>query len=89
MNIQEAGAIELTDSEGSLLQRTTTTLTPEEAQYLRKAARMLRSKRFRMTVRCDACFEGGRGDGMRGEINARSIRLECRCRFLTFDGATL
>jgi hypothetical protein len=49
---------------------------------------MLRSKRFRMTVRCDACFEGGRGDGMRGEITRTHIALECRCRHLTFNGET-
>ena len=50
---------------------------------------MLRAKRFRMTVRCDACFEAGRGDGMRGAITHNNILLECRCRFIQFDGATL
>ncbi len=89
MNIDTAGTIELTGPEGELLNRTTLTLTPAEAQMLRAAAKMLRSHRFRMTVRCDACFEGGRGDGMRGEINRSAIHLECRCRFLKFQGATL
>lgn len=89
MNIQEAGTIEITGPEGELLNRKTVTLTSGEAQALRAAAKMLRSHRFRMTVRCDACFEGGRGDGMRGEISASHISLECRCRFLKFQGATL
>jgi hypothetical protein len=85
----EAGILNLTDAEGSLLSRHTEALTAAEAQLLRGAAKILRTRRFRMTVRCDACFEAGRGDGMRGEINSRQIHLECRCRFLTFDGATL
>ena len=89
MNVEQAGTIDLTDVEGSLLSRTTTTLTPQEAQALRAAARLLRAKRFRMTIRCDACFEAGRGDGMRGEIASAHIQLECRCRFLTFQGATV
>lgn len=87
--IQVAGELDLTDVEGSLLNRPIEMLTPSEAQVLRAAARLLRTRRFRMTVRCDACFEAGRGDGMRGEINSRQIHLECRCRFLQFDGATL
>jgi hypothetical protein len=86
MNIQEAGII---DADGALLNRPVEALTPDEAQLLRAAARLLRARRFRMTVRCDACFEGGRGDGMRGEINPRAITLECRCRHLQFHGATL
>lgn len=89
MNVDVAGAIDLTDVEGSLLSRPTVQLAPSEAQVLRAAAKMLRSKRFRMTIRCDACFEAGRGDGMRGEINSRAVDLECRCRFLKFEGATL
>lgn len=88
MNIELAGSIDLTDAEGSLLTRPTVTLAPEEARALRVAARLLRGKRFRMTVRCDACFEGGRGDGMRGEITRSHIALECRCRFLKFSGET-
>jgi hypothetical protein len=87
--IHQAGAIELTDADGALLTRPTVELTTEEAQALRRAARILRGKRFRMTIRCDACFEGGRGDGMRGEINSRFISLECRCRFLKYVGETL
>jgi hypothetical protein len=89
VNIEQAGAIDLTDSEGALLSRPTIALTAPEAQALRAAARLLRARRFRMTVRCDACFEGGRGDGMRGEITRQHIRLECRCRHLTYTGATL
>jgi hypothetical protein len=89
MNITQPGEIDLTAADGSLLSRTTETLTPEQAQALRAAARLLRTRRFRMTVRCDACFEAGRGDGMRGEITRQHVRLECRCRFLTFNGATL
>jgi len=89
MNIGTAGELEITGPEGELLNRATVTMTPQEAQMLRAAAKMLRSHRFRMTVRCDACFEGGRGDGMRGEINRNNISLECRCRWLKFDGATL
>jgi hypothetical protein len=89
MNIEQAGVMDLTDSEGRLLARTTTTLTAQEAQLLRGAAKLLRAKRFRMTIRCDACFEGGRGDGMRGEITRTHIDLECRCRLLRFQGETL
>jgi hypothetical protein len=88
VNIGVAHEIQLTDFEGSLLTRQTVTLAKEEARAIRAAARALRGKRFRMTVRCDACFEAGRGDGMRGEINARYIALECRCRFLRFNGET-
>jgi hypothetical protein len=88
MNIELAGSIDLTDAEGSLLTRPTVPLSVDEARALRAAARLLRSKRFRMTVRCDACFEGGRGDGMRGEITRAHIALECRCRHLTFNGET-
>lgn len=87
--IDQAGVIQLTDAEGALLKRSTVALTPTEAQALRAAARLLRGKRFRMLVRCDACFEAGRGDGMRGEINSRAIELECRCRFIRYTGATL
>lgn len=85
----EAGVMSLTDADGALLNRPSEVLSPTEAQLLRAAARLLRARRFRMLVRCDACFEAGRADGMRGEINARHISLECRCRFLTFDGATI
>jgi hypothetical protein len=89
MNITQPGEIEITAADGSLLNRRTHTLTAQEAQTLRAAARLLRSHRFRMTIRCDACFEANRGDGMRGEITRQHIALECRCRFLTFNGATL
>jgi len=89
LNITQPGELQLTAADGSLLTRKTETLTSTEAQLLRAAARLLRARRFRMTVRCDACFEANRGDGMRGEINSRSINLECRCRFLKFDGQTL
>ena len=89
LNITAPGDIQLTAADGSLLSRTTETLTPADAQLLRAAARLLRTRRFRMTVRCDACFEAGRGDGMRGEISRTAIQLECRCRVLTFHGETL
>lgn len=89
MNIEVAGALDLTDAEGSLLTRPTVQLTEKEAQLLRQAARLLRAKRFRMTIRCDACFEAGRGDGMRGEIAHNHISLECRCRWIKYTGATL
>jgi hypothetical protein len=89
MNIELAGAIDLTDAEGSLLSRPVVQLSVPEAQLLRAAARLLRARRFRMSVRCDACFEAGRGDGMRGAITSSNIKLECRCRFISFDGATL
>ncbi len=89
MNISTPGEIALTDAEGALLTRKTEQLSSAEASLLRAAAKLLRARRFRMTVRCDACFESNRGDGMRGEINPRAISLECRCRFLKFDGATL
>ena len=89
MNIDVAGTIDLTDAEGSLLMRPTVQLTVPEAQLIRQTAKMLRAKRFRMTIRCDACFEAGRGDGMRGEIAHNHIRLECRCRHIAFQGATL
>lgn len=89
MNIQQAGVIDLTDNEGALLNRPVEMLSEDDARMIRKAARALRGRRFRMTIRCDACFEGGRGDGMRGEINRRSINLECRCRFLRYEGETL
>lgn len=89
MNFDQAGVLDLRDTEGSRINRPTEVLTASEAQSLRAAARLLRARRFRMTVRCDACFEGGDRDGMRGEINSRQINLECRCRFLQFDGATL
>ena len=87
--IEESGVIELTDAEGSLLSRPVETLAAADAAALRRAARMLRNRRFRLIVRCDVCFEAGRGDGMRGEINRREIDLECRCRFLHFHGETL
>lgn len=89
LDISAPGEIQLTAEDGSLLFRTTETLTPRDAQALRAAARLLRQRRFRMTVRCDACFEANRGDGMRGEISRSHIHLECRCRFLKFDGETL
>ncbi len=89
MQIEVAGALQLTDAEGSLLSRPTVALSPMEAQILRHAARLLRSKRFRMTIRCDACFEAGRGDGMRGEITHDHVALECRCRHIRYSGATL
>ena len=89
MIVEPVGAIDLTDSEGALLLRPTVQLSPEEAQALRSAARMLRAKRFRLTIRCDACFESGRGDGMRGEITRAHIQLECRCRHLQFRGASV
>lgn len=88
MIIEQAGALDLTDAEGSLLARQTEMLTADQAKAIRAAARLLRGRRFRMSIRCDACFESGRGDGMRGEINAQHIKLECRCRFLVFNGAT-
>lgn len=88
MNVELAGAIDLTDAEGSLLNRPTVTMGHEDARALRAAAKLLRRMRFRMTVRCDACFESGRGDGMRGEITHDHIALECRCRFLRFSGET-
>ena len=86
MQIAESGELKLTDAEGRLLQREEMRLTDDEAQTLRMAARMLRGKRFRMTVRCDMCFEDGRGDGMRGVIDRRMIDLECRCRTLRYVG---
>lgn len=89
LNITAPGELQLTDVEGSLLSRPIEMLTTKEAQLLRAAARLLRVRRFRMTIRCDACFEAGRGDGMRGAIAHDNIRLECRCRHLHFDGATL
>jgi hypothetical protein len=89
MQVSAPGEIDLTDADGARLMRPTVTLSPDEAKVLRAAARLLRVRRFRMTVRCDACFEGNRGDGMRGEINRTSIHLECRCRFLQFHGETL
>jgi len=89
MNITEAGIADLTDSDGALLARPTEMLSETDARHIRAAARALRQRRFRMIVRCDACFEGGRADGMRGEIARRGIELECRCRFLRYDGETL
>lgn len=79
----------LTDADGALLNRPTEGLSVEDARSIRAAAKALRNRRFRMLVRCDACFEAGRADGMRGEINRTQIHLECRCRFLTFNGETL
>jgi hypothetical protein len=79
----------LTDAEGALLNRPMVQLTEAEARDLRAAARLLRARSFRMIVRCDACFEGGRADGMRGEITRRHISLECRCRKVSFSGETL
>ena len=87
--IETAGVMTLTDTEGSLLQRPIETLSVEDAQAIRHAAKAMRRRRFRMLVRCDACFEAGRPDGMRGEINRQAIALECRCRFLRFEGETL
>lgn len=89
MNIEVANELQITDSEGKLLLRPTIELSVEEAQAMRRAAKLLRSRRFRMTIRCDACFEANRGDGMRGEINSQHIFLECRCRILKFSGQTL
>jgi hypothetical protein len=89
VNIDTAGVMDLTDAEGALLSRPTVTLTTEDARALRAAAKLLRRMSFRMTVRCDACFEGGRQDGMRGEITRTHIALECRCRHLRFNGETL
>jgi hypothetical protein len=94
LNVKVAGEIdlnisELTAPDGSLLVRGVEPLAPQEAQLLRAAARLLRARRFRMTVRCDACFEAGRGDGMRGEITASHIVLDCRCRTLKYQGQTL
>ena len=88
MQIQQSGELELTDAEGRLLRRDVVQLTDDEAQQLRIAARMLRSKRFRMLVRCDVCFEDGRGDGMRGVIDRQMIDLECRCRMIKYVGET-
>ncbi len=88
MQVAESGALELTDAEGRLLHRETVRLTEDEARQLRMAARMLRGKRFRMLVRCDACFEAGRGDGMRGVIDRHGIDLECRCRMIQYVGET-
>jgi hypothetical protein len=88
MQVSEAGALELMDAEGRLLHRETIRLTDDEAKQLRMAARMLRGKRFRMLVRCDACFEAGRGDGMRGVIDRQGIDLECRCRTIQYVGET-
>lgn len=79
----------LVDNEGGLINKDTITLTPDEARALRAAAKMLRSKRYRMQVRCDACFEGNRPDGIRGEITREHISFECRCRFLQFNGQTI
>ena len=89
MQVADTGDLQLTDAEGRLLKREEVRLTEDEAQALRIAARMLRGKRFRMTVRCDVCFEGGRGDGMRGVIDRRMIDLECRCRTLRYVGETV
>jgi hypothetical protein len=89
MQIAEAGEVQLTDAEGRLLQREEMRLTEDEAHALRIAARMLRGKRFRMIVRCDVCFEDGRGDGMRGVIDKQMIDLECRCRTLRYVGETV
>lgn len=88
MQVSESGELELTDAEGRLLRRESVQLTDNEARQLRIAARMLRSKRFRMLVRCDACFEAGRGDGMRGVIDRQGIDLECRCRMIQYVGET-
>jgi hypothetical protein len=88
MQVSEAGALELMDAEGRLLHRETIRLMDDEAKQLRMAARMLRGKRFRMLVRCDACFEAGRGDGMRGVIDRQGIDLECRCRTIQYVGET-
>lgn len=88
MQVSEAGALELMDAEGRLLHRETIRLTDDEAKQIRMAARMLRGKRFRMLVRCDACFEAGRGDGMRGVIDRQGIDLECRCRTIQYVGET-
>lgn len=85
----EAGTIDLTDAEGSLLHKETWALTEPEARQLRAVARMLRTKRFRMLIRCDACFEENRADGMRGEITRSHVQLECRCRWITYTGETL
>jgi hypothetical protein len=87
--IETAGVMTLTDADGSLLSRPTETLSVAEAQMIRGAAKLLRQRRFRMLIRCDACFEDGRQDGMRGEITRSHIALECRCRHLTFNGETL
>lgn len=88
MQVSESGELELTDAEGRLLRRESVQLTDNEARQLRIAARMLRSKRFRMLVRCDVCFEAGRGDGMRGVIDRQGIDLECRCRMIQYVGET-
>jgi hypothetical protein len=87
--IETAGVMTLTDAEGSLLQRPMEVLSDADARMIRAAAKALRQRRFRMLIRCDACFEDGRQDGMRGEITRSHIALECRCRHLTFNGETL
>jgi hypothetical protein len=90
VNIQEAGALDLTDAEGNLAFRTTVQLTAEEARILRIASRMMRGKRFRLVPMCDLCFAGNRGHGvMHGELNRREIDFACRCRFIKYFGETL
>ena len=86
----ESGVMTLKDADGALLNRPTEVLSAEDARMIRAAAKALRKRRFRMLIRCDACFEDHRQqDGMRGEITRSHIALECRCRYLTFNGETL
>lgn len=87
--IEQAGVMSLTDAEGGLLKKTTEVLSADDARVIRAAAKALRQRRFRMLIRCDACFEERRQDGMRGEITRSHIALECRCRYLTFNGENL
>ena len=77
---------DLLDADGRLLSRPTVELQPEEARAWRDAARMLKRRQLRLIIRCDACFEGDRPDGTRGEITRRGIDLECRCRTFRYHG---
>lgn len=64
------------------------TLSTEEAEVLRAWKTILLRLGLKEALRCNACFEANRADGVEARVLTAEIRIACRCRCYTFAGYT-
>lgn len=78
--------IEILSPDGSVVNKPTAILTPQEAEIFRAYQKIKAKYQFTEANFCQKCWNQTREDGMRGHVTAGEIALECRCRTLVYRG---
>ena len=72
--------------DGSILNKPTIPIEPEEARLLKKYRAFLEKYGLREAIFCQQCFDGNRADGTRFHVTPNGVMIECRCRTLLYAG---